>query len=614
MAHQRILLVHVALLPTLTVGSASLPSGRAWVSRPQLVRRQRAPVACANSESSSNHIGCADLGSKWTDGIGNKVDGPQIAPSGFEWSRVDDLGFVDWALQADTEEAMEASSLLLASTPTMDDETLVESAALPAVDPPVPTLAQCFAFIFPALGIYVAPSLLSLIDAAIVGRDSSVHLAALGPSSTISDSAPQFLLFLSIASTNLVARATAAGDERAAARAARSALGMAAVAGSILGALMYAFATPLSTAYCGSTGAGVAALVPLSATYIRIRALALPAAVMGSVAQAVCIGTKDARSPLLAVGSSALFNLCGDLVLVCGLGRGIAGAAWATTGAQYVAVLLLLRVLAIRGLLPRVRDGFSGGAGRSAVEEDAEAEQATGGGAAAAAGEMVGSILSFAPLIFVMSMKNAIHNTAAATSASLGGAQAAAHTALFATGMLCFMIGDVGSSLCQAFLPAFLRKADGPTRGGDRDSSAAPASPTFDLRAAWPTIVQLLRSTLVISASVVALATGVLTVGSGLVTHDPDVAAQILRIVPLIAVTLSLHGTAVSLEGLLMVKKDFATLCTTYAAVGASFIALQWLTRRMGWGLIGVWSAYIWLQIARVAAFTLRSGLQSVRK
>ena len=197
---------------------------------------------------------------------------------------------------------------------------------------------------------------------------------------------------------------------------------------------------------------------------------------------------------------------------------------------------------------------------------------------------MVRSILSFAPLIFVMSMKNAIHNTAAATSASLGGAQAAAHTALFATGMLCFMIGDVGSSLCQAFLPAFLRKADGPTRGGDRDSSAAPASPTFDLRAAWPTIVQLLRSTLVISASVVALATGVLTVGSGLVTHDPDVAAQILRIVPLIAVTLSLHGTAVSLEGLLMVKKDFATLCTTYAAVGASFIALQWLTRRMGWG------------------------------
>tara|TARA_B100000513_G_scaffold180566_1_gene99106 strand:+ start:560 stop:691 length:132 start_codon:yes stop_codon:yes gene_type:complete len=43
-----------------------------------------------------------------------------------------------------------------------------------------------------------------------------------------------------------------------------------------------------------------------------------------------------------------------------------------------------------------------------------------------------------------------MHNSSAATAASLGAVEAAAHTALFAIAMLCFTFGDVGSSLAQA--------------------------------------------------------------------------------------------------------------------------------------------------------------------
>lgn len=79
--------------------------------------------------------------------------------------------------------------------------------------PAAPTLRECFAFAIPALGIYVASPLMSLIDAAFVGRQSSLELAALGPASSISDSAPLPLLFLSIGATNLAARAFLSGDE-----------------------------------------------------------------------------------------------------------------------------------------------------------------------------------------------------------------------------------------------------------------------------------------------------------------------------------------------------------------------------------------------------------------
>jgi hypothetical protein len=80
--------------------------------------------------------------------------------------------------------------------------------------PDVPSLRECLRFAIPALGIYCAGPLMSLIDAAFVGRASSLQLASLGPASSISDSAPLPLLFLSIGATNLVARAHGRSDLR----------------------------------------------------------------------------------------------------------------------------------------------------------------------------------------------------------------------------------------------------------------------------------------------------------------------------------------------------------------------------------------------------------------
>ena len=77
---------------------------------------------------------------------------------------------------------------------------------------PPPTFKECIAFTAPALAIYVAGPLMSLIDAGFVGRRSSFELAALGPAGTISDSMTTLLVFLSVATTDLVARARCGGE------------------------------------------------------------------------------------------------------------------------------------------------------------------------------------------------------------------------------------------------------------------------------------------------------------------------------------------------------------------------------------------------------------------
>ena len=152
-----------------------------------------------------------------------------------------------------------------------------------------------------------------------------------------------------------------------------------------------------------------------------------------------------------------------------------------------------------------------------------------------------------------------MHNACAATAATLGGAPAAAHTALMAVAWLCFTMGDVGSSLAQAYLPAFVTQLKPPPaaaaatqleRSAASSSAAAASSavssassasasasvaaspepqPSFNLAAAWPTLAQLLRCTATISAAVVTVATLLLTVGAGQITSDPLVRQQMRR-------------------------------------------------------------------------------------
>ena len=67
----------------------------------------------------------------------------------------------------------------------------------------------------------------------------------------------------------------------------------------------------------------------------------------------------------------------------------------------------------------------------------------------------VAPFFAFGSFIFCCMVKLLLHNSSSLTAASLGGADAAAHTVVMSVAMFCFVLGDVGSSLSQAFLSPF---------------------------------------------------------------------------------------------------------------------------------------------------------------
>ena len=219
--------------------------------------------------------------------------------------------------------------------------------------------------------------------------------------------------------------------------------------------------------------------------------------------------------------------------------------------------------------------------------------------------------------MWVTSMKMSMHNAASATAAALGGAAAAAHSVLYALAFVCFTFGDVGSSLSQAYLPAFNRgsitddgEEDAAAEGGREGEGGAVAAPhAFDMEAARPTINKLVGAMVCVSSGVVALAAFVIAKCGPSLTSDLAVVAQMRRVLPLMSATLCMHGVTVLLEGLLIAKGDFTLLNKIYTAVVLSIAAMFLGIRGGGGGLLAVWAVYVWYNLSRIVAFVVWGGL-----
>jgi len=236
--------------------------------------------------------------------------------------------------------------------------------AMQAKVPPqtAPSFLELLKFTVCAMPIYLSPTLLSLIDTAVVGQVSSVQLAALGPACAICDALTGLMVFISVGTTNAVSTTFGGDDKEGAKRAATVsvvcalaigcvlALGLSLSIGPAINRVALPAALASAAARTGGSAAAAASTTTLWAaceTYVRIRALSFPAALVLMSAQASCLGAKDSASPTLATLLASLVNVAGDAVLVLGpLAMGIAGAAWATVGCQLVAAGMLLRTLA----------------------------------------------------------------------------------------------------------------------------------------------------------------------------------------------------------------------------------------------------------------------------
>ena len=181
----------------------------------------------------------------------------------------------------------------------------------------------------PAFAALVAQPLFVMADTAIVGQLGTDPLAGLGVGSTLTLALVGVFVFLAYGSTATVARLVGANREKDAAESGVQAMWLALVLGAVTGLVSWGFAPQLA-AWLGAGGA----VHEQAVAYLHWSLPGLPGMFLVLAATGTLRGMADGRTPMVLAIGAAVLNLVGDVVLVFGLGMGIAGSGAATAFAE----------------------------------------------------------------------------------------------------------------------------------------------------------------------------------------------------------------------------------------------------------------------------------------
>ena len=180
-----------------------------------------------------------------------------------------------------------------------------------------------------------------LTDTAVVGHLGTPQLGGLAVAGTLLTTGLWVFNFLAYGTTAAVARSIGAGDERAAAHHAVQALWMSLA----LGVTLTVAGEVSAPGLVGLMGAS-AVVRPNALTYLRIALLGAPSILLGLVGVGYLRGLQDTATPLRIALGANVANLVLEVVLIFGLGFGLAASAWATVAAQTGAAVLFARFIA----------------------------------------------------------------------------------------------------------------------------------------------------------------------------------------------------------------------------------------------------------------------------
>ena len=186
--------------------------------------------------------------------------------------------------------------------------------------------------------------LYNIADSMIVGKlDSAAGLAAIGAAY------PLTLFFVAVATGasmgSSVIISQLFGAKRM--RDMKSAIYTSLISFAVLGAALSVLGVALSGALMRLTGCGADTFDNAKA-YLAIYSVGVLPMLVYNAANAVFTGLGNSRAPLAFLIMSSLLNVVLDLIAVGPMGKGVAGAAWATTISQLVAALLSASVLVRR--------------------------------------------------------------------------------------------------------------------------------------------------------------------------------------------------------------------------------------------------------------------------
>ncbi|XP_038972318.1 protein DETOXIFICATION 46, chloroplastic isoform X2 [Phoenix dactylifera] len=283
-------------------------------------------------------------------------------------------------------------------------------------------------FAAPATGLWICGPLMSLIDTMVIGQGSSLELAALGPGTVFCDYLCYVFMFLSIATSNMVATSLAKKDKGLA----QHQISMLLFAAFACGLGMFLFTRLLGPQVLAAfTGSENMHIVPSANTYIQIRGFAWPAVLVGMVAQSASLGMKDSWGPLKALAAASAINGFGDILLCFVFGFGIAGAAWATMLSQVVAAFMMMNTL----------NKTSFGAFSLSVPSP---------------GELLQIFEIAAPVFITMTSKVAFYSLLTYFATSMGTMTIAAHQVMINVFCMCTVWGEPLSQTAQSFMPELI--------------------------------------------------------------------------------------------------------------------------------------------------------------
>ncbi|KAI4297656.1 hypothetical protein L6164_037538 [Bauhinia variegata] len=407
-------------------------------------------------------------------------------------------------------------------------------------------------FTGPATALWICGPLMSLIDTVVIGHGSSIELAALGPATVVCDYMSYVFMFLSIATSNMVATALARQNREEL----QHHISVLLFVGLVCGFIMLLFTKLLGAATLTAfTGPKNAHVVPAANTYVQIRGFAWPALLVGWVAQSASLGMKDSWGPLKALAAASFLNVIGAIVLCRVLGYGIAGAAWATLVSQVVAGYMMIQNLNKKGFNAYA---FSIPSGK----------------------EILAILGLAAPVFITMISKVAFYALLIYFATSMGTHTMAAHQVMVQTFCMCTVWGEPLSQTAQSFIPELI----------------------FGVNRSLAKGRLLLRSLLTIGA-IIGLLLGIVGTSvpwlfPNIFTPDQMIAREMHKILIPFFIALSVTPPALSLEGTLLAGRDLRYLSLSMSgcfSLGA--VVLWFLSTR--YGLQGCWFALAGFQWAR---------------
>ena len=209
-----------------------------------------------------------------------------------------------------------------------------------------PILPALLKFALPVLLALLLQAMYGAVDLQVVGRfGTAADISAVSTGSQIMQTITVVITGLAMGVTVLLGQKIGEGKPEEGGRAVGGGICLFSVVTLIVTVTMLLMAPRMSALMQAPADAFADTVV-----YVRICSAGAVFIVAYNILGSIFRGLGDSQMPLITVSIACVFNIAGDLLMVGGLGMGVAGAAIATVFVQAVSVLLSLLIIRRRQL------------------------------------------------------------------------------------------------------------------------------------------------------------------------------------------------------------------------------------------------------------------------